>query len=306
VVITGLVLVWIANMVELPILVKADALAAIGVAGIVIYVSLRLGKKTISDLLDAIPPGLREAIIQSIRQVPGIQSIERVRVRRSGPEFFADISLSVRRELALERAHDTATQVEIAINQIIPGADVVINMLPVATADEEITTQVRMLAARQGLSIHGIRIYDVLGKRSMELHLEVPDTLNLEQAHTKATDFETALKTAIPDLTEVITHIEPVGDAAVMRAGTPFDENQVKQVVLDITREMGAECHPHDLKVSRVDGEFAVSFHCVINGEQLITEAHKLTERFEAAMRARIPRLGRVTIHVEPPNAASL
>jgi divalent metal cation (Fe/Co/Zn/Cd) transporter len=34
-----------------------------------------------------------------------------------------------------------------------------------------------------------------------------------------------------------------------------------------------------------------------------MTDAHALTEKIEGALRARVPNVGRVVIHVEPPDA---
>src|SRR4030042_4670637 len=58
VVIVGLIFVRLSDRLNISWLVKADAIAAIGVAGIVVYVSIQLGKRTIKGLVDAIPPGL--------------------------------------------------------------------------------------------------------------------------------------------------------------------------------------------------------------------------------------------------------
>ena len=55
VVIIGLVMVRAGDILQLPWLVKADAIAALVVACIVIYVSGRLGKRAVSVLLDAAP-----------------------------------------------------------------------------------------------------------------------------------------------------------------------------------------------------------------------------------------------------------
>src|SRR5512139_4165280 len=50
VVIAGLALVRLSSWLRVDWLAKADAVAAMGVAGIVVYVSLQLGRKTVSDL----------------------------------------------------------------------------------------------------------------------------------------------------------------------------------------------------------------------------------------------------------------
>lgn len=57
VVILGLILVYVANQNNLPWLRKADPVAALVVAGIVVYITLKLGKRTVEALVDASPEG---------------------------------------------------------------------------------------------------------------------------------------------------------------------------------------------------------------------------------------------------------
>ena len=105
VVLLGLCLVRASDALELPWLVQADAVAALGVAAIVVGVSVRLGKKSIDDLLDSIPQGLHGSVAAAIRQVAGVEEVTRLRLRRSGPDVFADVAVAVRRGAAFERAH---------------------------------------------------------------------------------------------------------------------------------------------------------------------------------------------------------
>ena len=51
-------------------------------------------------------------------------------------------------------------------------------------------------------------------------------------------------------------------------------------------------------------GELFLSLHCILAPQTAIKEAHDLTVRLEKCLRAEIPELGRVVIHVEPPDAA--
>ena len=173
---------------------QADAVAALGVAVIVIWVSLKLGKKSVDDLLDSVPQGLHEQVFAAARQVPGVEDVTRLRLRRSGPEIFADVTLAVGRGAAFERAHDIAHEVEAAVAAVLPNADVVVHVEPVAPGEEDVTTVVRLLAARHGLGAHGIRIYEENRQRWLELHLEVSESLLLDEAHRQATEFERALR----------------------------------------------------------------------------------------------------------------
>jgi cation diffusion facilitator family transporter len=303
VVLLGLVGVLLSTLPGLRWLLKADALAALGVAAIVVWVSVQLGRRTIGHLLDEVPPGLHDSIVQAV-QVPGVVKVLRVRVRRSGPEAFADVTLTVGRDVALERAHEVASAAEAEVRRLLPGADVVVHVEPTDSAtdirDEDTPGVVRAIASRLGLAAHDINVEQVLGSRSVELHLEVDDGLSVAAAHGQATAFEKALREAIPGVGHIVTHIEPVGVAGSPRRADPRDEVQVLEILHELAREDSLHCHPHNVTVRRTGGELAVSFHCALDADTAITTAHAITEQVEHALRARLPHLGRVVIHVEP------
>ncbi len=284
-------------------LMKADAVAALGVAAIVLWVSYRLATRTIGQLLDAVPPGLRDDVAQAVR-VPGVVDVVRVRVRRSGPEAFADVTLTVGREAALGRAHEVATAAEAAVRRLLPGADVVVHVEPSESeggAEAEDTPEtVRDVARRMGLAAHDINVERVLGSRSLEVHLEVEDSLSVAAAHDRATAFERALRERVPGLEKVVTHIEPSGTAVATERPEPQEEAHVLEVLRELARDESLHCDPHEVTVRRTGDELGVSFHCTLDPDTAITAAHALTDRVERALRARLPGLGRVVIHVEP------
>src|SRR6516164_9000671 len=57
----------------------------------VVYVSWRLARETIDALLDAAPAGIRSRIIANVSSVNGVLAVDRVRIRRGGNKYFADI-----------------------------------------------------------------------------------------------------------------------------------------------------------------------------------------------------------------------
>lgn len=303
VVIAGLFLVRAAESFDIPILAKADALAAMGVAAIVVYVSIQLGRRTVAGLLDGIPSGVRDEIIRLIGGFPEVQEVERVRVRHSGPDAFADIVLKIGRDTALERAHDVATRAEASVRQVLPGADVVVQVNPVRSADEGLLANVRLLAARHGLGAHGIRIYTARNRRTLELHLEVDDALSVDQAHAQADEFEKELRGILPDLDQVVTHLEPTGDQSAAHPAMRVSARRVAQILEELPGELGIPFEPHGVTVHYHNGENSVSFHCVVDPKMAMLEAHALTEKIEQALRAQVPNVGRVVIHVEPPSA---
>jgi cation diffusion facilitator family transporter len=300
VVLFGLIGVAASKQFSVPWLVQADSVAALGVAAIVVWVSLQLGKKTVDDLLDSVPKGMQEQVEAAVRAVPGVAEVRQVRLRRSGPEVFADVTLAVIRAAAFEQTHDIANQAEAAVRSIFPKADVVVHVEPAIPSDEDVTTKVRLLAARHGLGAHGIRIYEENRQRWLELHLEVNESLLLEEAHRQASEFEQALREAIPSLERIVTHLEPAGDSAATVRSQSAGELLIHRFLVRFQNETKTRFHPHDLVVQQIGAELSVSLHCTLQPATPIVDAHDFTVRLEDYLRAHIPKLGRVVIHVEP------
>ncbi|MBN2578329.1 MAG: cation diffusion facilitator family transporter [Pirellulales bacterium] len=300
VVLLGLVGVVVGKQFHVSWIEQADSVAALAVAGIVVGVSFRLGKKSVDDLLDSVPAELSSQVEEAVRLVPGVAGINQVRLRRSGADVFVDLTVTVERAAAFEQAHDVSEAVENAVRRLLPQADVVVHVEPAASPQEDVTTIVRVLAARRGLSAHGVRIYEDQGQQWLELHLEVSSELRLDEAHQQATQFEQALREEIPGLQRIVTHIEPAGDATATFAAEPVGESGVKRVLNEFIQEHRLAIHPHQIHVQQTGEELSVSLHCMLDPATAITDAHDLTVRLEDYLRQRIPDLGRVVIHVEP------
>ena len=300
VVLLGLFGVLAADRLRLPWLINADTVAALGVAVIVIGVSLRLGKKSVEDLLDRIPDDLHDKVTEAASRVPGVLEVTKVRIRRSGSEVFADVTLSVGHATTFEKAHEIADEAAEAVRSVVPEADVVVHAEPVAHEDLDLTTKVRVLAARHGLGAHAIRLYDEEGQRWLELHLEVQESLSLAEAHRQATEFEQDVRAEMPGLARIVSHLEPAGDTTAIIQVEPADQSQVREALEEYFREHRIAAALHNIKVQRAGGELQVSFHCRLDASTAIADAHAFTVEVEEFLRGRIPELGRVVIHVEP------
>ena len=88
VVILGLILVYVSNQNNIRWLRKADPIAALVVAGVVVYITLKLGKRTVEALVDASPEGSSSLIAEAVSRVPGVLRLDRIRTRRAGRVFL--------------------------------------------------------------------------------------------------------------------------------------------------------------------------------------------------------------------------
>jgi divalent metal cation (Fe/Co/Zn/Cd) transporter len=300
VVLFGLGCVWLGPRVHLPWMVKADAVAALGVALIVARVSFQLGRRTVDALLDATPPGVREAIAEAAR-VPGVLTVKNIRVRRSGAELFADVALSVRAGTGVEQAHDIADRVESAVRTALPGsADVVVHVEPAESGEEDPEATVRLLAARRGLTVHSLSFCEEEGGRTLELHIEVEGRLSVAEAHAQVEEFEAELRRQLPGLGSITAHIEPRGEASLLEAADSAEAARIARALHEVARELGLPSAPHDIRIRQETDGLAVSLHCSLDPSLGIRDAHALTEKLEQGLRSRIAEVRRVVIHAEP------
>src|ERR1700730_17519997 len=130
VVILGLALVWLGRIYHVSWLLRADPISALFVAGVVISVSWRLARRTVDALLDAAPAGVRSQILERIRTVEGVLEVERVRFRKAGNRFFADVSVGLERNFTFQRSEQVSTAVTSRVREVLPDADVVVHSVP--------------------------------------------------------------------------------------------------------------------------------------------------------------------------------
>ena len=131
VVIIGLIGIAIANKFSgLAWMHRADSIAALVVAIIVIYVSGELGWRTISALLDTAPRGLAEKIERVAASVPGVVDAHAIRIRPSGAHTFIDMHVTMDGSVTLKEAHAATEVIEDAILEVITPADVTVHVEP--------------------------------------------------------------------------------------------------------------------------------------------------------------------------------
>lgn len=131
VVILGLICVKAAEWVPaLAFLSEADAMAALGVSALVVWICVRLGRRTVDALLDTAPAGMEQRIATAVEAVPGVRDCHQVRLRYSGPVLFVDLHVLVDGGQTLTQAHDLTESIEQTIHQIAPHADVTVHPEP--------------------------------------------------------------------------------------------------------------------------------------------------------------------------------
>jgi cation diffusion facilitator family transporter len=303
VVIASIATVWAGQRWGAPWLRYADPLAALMVAGFIIWVGGRLGRRTIDALLDTAPVAMQRRIAEAVEGIDGVLHAERVRVRRAGNRHFVDVTISLARTASLQQAHLLSDAVEKSVAEIVP-ADVMVHMEPRASASEHLFEAVRAAAQRLGLAIHEISAHQMDGRLFIEMHLEVDEHLSLREAHRHANELEQAVRGLPATQAEVNIHIEPQGKRIPASEGEIGEMQLLSGAVQEFVNSLPVRGNErvdcHDVHVREVDHRIVVSCHCAMDGDLPITHVHDLMATLEDRVRSQFPQISRLTIHPEP------
>ena len=106
-----------------------DTLCALGVAGLVLYLSYGLFKRALPALVDefAIDPG---DLTYAVLSVDGVQSVKTVRSRWLGSNRAVDMVITVDAQLSIAASHEIADQIESLIGRRFDAQDISIHIEP--------------------------------------------------------------------------------------------------------------------------------------------------------------------------------
>jgi cation diffusion facilitator family transporter len=341
IVIVGLLLVFLTHIPY------ADAYAAIAVAGMIIYTSLGLGRRTLDVLLDKAPKGSYQRVVETISGLDGVNKAHDIRVRKMGSETLVDMHIEVPRTSTHEKAHNVATRVEEKVREAIPGSNVLVHVDAVKTETETILDSIRLIAAEtEGIkNVHSIYLStsvspssstkttpdrisagvsppeylgytpkdNELKKRNDEkstapkLHLYLDVQMNegfdLKSAHTIIDSFESRIKSEIPHIHQITTHIETEINAPEIvgteRKVTPYEVEDIRTMVLSVDGVLGCK----DIGMIDTNGQQHITLTIQVNStpekELTINDAHQLATHIQNLI---INKTGasRVVVHTEP------
>jgi cation diffusion facilitator family transporter len=308
---------------------NADAFAAVTVAGMIIYTSLGLGRRTLDVLLDKAPKGAHQRILETVSGLEGVNKAHNIRIRNVGSETFVDMRIEVPRTYTHDRAHRVATAVEERVRESLPNSDILVHVDAAESSDETITDRIRLVAAEtEGIrNVHSIYLSSIssssskseraIGDRELvrkapekrlPLHLyldvQMDDSLDLETAHKVIDNFEKRLKDEIVLLERITTHIEiePSKDATI---GTEKNINQsyldqIRNAALSIDRVV--DCR--DITAVDNHGELHITLTVKIKPavEKTITTveaAHTIATSIQNLL-LKETGASRVIVHTEP------
>ncbi len=299
VVVLGLLLVLAGRAYRIDWLRDSDPVAALFVAGVVVSVSWRLARRTVDVLLDAAPPGVRAQIQEAVSHVDGVLEVDRIRIRRVGNRYFADLAVGLARTVTFQRSGQLAAAVTEAVRRILPDADVTVQPLPRAQRSENIFDRIRAVATDKNLNVHDISVQDLAGRLHVEQHIELDERMTLKAAHDRVTELETDMLHDLPEISDILTHIESE-PATIEQPEEVVSDTELEQRLKRVASHFPEILDVHDFVVKRVRGRTYISCHCTLSDDLSLARVHDIQTELEIRFKQDAPELFRVLIHPEP------
>ena len=280
---------------------KGDALASFGVAIFIAIAGYRLGQRTISTLLDAAPGDLTPQIRQAITDVPGVITLDDLRLRSVGPEVIGEAVIGVSRSLRMEQAAHIKQAVAEAVAAVEPRALITVVIEPRALDDETVVERTLLVAARRHLTAHHIIAQQIGDRLAIGVDVEVDGAMPMGRAHAIATDFERAIRDEFGADVEIETHIDPMSPHVM--AGVDIDPVAREEIIAALhhhAREVGWLGDVHDVRARETSGGWVVNFHCRVDPAVAVEIVHQAVDQVERRMLVQFPEILRIVGHAEP------
>lgn len=274
---------------------KADAIAALMVAVLVLSAAFRLMRRNVDVLMDRAPAGAEAAAREAIGALRPSVDLRRLRMRQAAGHHFADVVIAVAPGEGVAQGHTAADRVEEAVQRVLPGADVVVHVEP-RGGDQALRERAHAaaIAVPDVREIHNLSVVTAQSGTSLSLHLKLPGDLSLEEAHDVACAVERAIEEAVPEITSVQTHIEPLGETAEGR-DVEADPTLIERIVREATGRA-----PRELRFLRTEDGLVAFLTLGLDPATPLADAHARASEIEERIRRESPEIAELIVHTEP------
>ena len=285
---------------------QADSWAALIVAAVVAYLSVRIILESVDGLTDRYQKtGDYDRLKSMVERVQGVESATRVRMRTGGPVLFVEVSIAISRVLPFAAVSRIVAEVERAILLEFPNAEVTVHWRPVRTPSETPFETLKMVATEYGLMPHNTELSKMKnGKTALDYHLEFRAGTSLLDAERISEEIELELRRELPELGNIFVHLEEERRESVPSRAEEIERPELLGRASDIARNISPKIkNIQELHVFR-DASSALKLVMTVDLPQALSlkEAHEIVTQIESELRKQFPELHRILIQTEPTN----
>lgn len=278
-----------------------DPIAAMIVALLVLFATYRLGRRTVSALMDRVPEGLHEDIVTAIQEVDGVAEVRAVRLRTSGPTIFVDATVAIARTMPFQQAHDIMDRIEKAILAKHENAEVMVHGEPYESKGESIADRIRMITVGKGVGApHNLEILQKDKKYHIDFDIEYTKGKEFVEAHDLTSEIERDIHDQVADVEKVTIHMEEYDPGEVETGEEGAYETRLRK---DVGTSLNAErriLRYSDLTLLKVGTRYNLTVNCQFEKKKTLDEIHQVICDVERKLHEKFKHLRRITIHAEP------
>ncbi|HXF64406.1 MAG TPA: cation diffusion facilitator family transporter [Caldilineaceae bacterium] len=283
----------------------ADPLVALAVALFIAKVGVDTVRENIPALVDRAPLA-EENIGAVVASVEGVASYHRIRSRGPADNVAIDLHVRVAPNLTMQDANAIADEVRRRLLALPGVGDVTVHAEAQRDVDSaaDLYTSTKLAAQELGIALHECWVHSVDHQLSLHLHVGVDPNLSLNEAHALVDQLEETLLERRPELNSIHSHIELANMEILPTARV---SSGLQQRIYDAISQAAATVPGltdlHNIQVRQVEGKLFISLEALVNGDLSVTEAHELSTRLQEAIRAAVPNVSEVLVHLEPHSA---
>lgn len=280
----------------------ADPLVALAVALFIAKVGVDTVRENIPALVDRAPLD-EEHIGAVVAGVEGVESYHRIRSRGPADNVAIDLHVRVAPNLTMQDANAIADEVRRRLLALPGVGDVTVHAEAERDVDSaaDLYTAAKLAAQEMGIALHEYWVQAVDHQLSLHLHVGVDPNLSLNDAHQLVDQLEEMLLERRPELSSIHSHIELANMEILPTARVSSGlQQRIHETIDQAATSVPGLTNLHNIQVRQVEGKLFISLEALVDGDLSVTEAHELSTRLQEAIRAAVPNVGEVLIHLEP------
>ena len=290
---------------------KAEHLAALAEAAILVLASLFISYRAVSHLVGASESDVKATwyafvvialviVIDASRTLVSLRGSQRYAspaLQANALHFGSDLagSFAVLFGLTFVAAGypgaDSLAALFVAVLVLFAAArlmrsniDVLMDRSP---ADADAAARAAIAQVDPPVELRRLRLRRSAGRHFADVVIGVPPGAAVGQGHAAADQVEQAVQEALPD-SDVVVHVEP-GAVEALR-------ERVHAAALAVPRVREV----HNVRVVTVDGGIEVGLHLKLPGDLSLENAHAVASEVEDAIASSLPEVVAVQTHLEP------
>ncbi|HRJ43128.1 MAG: cation diffusion facilitator family transporter [Caldilineaceae bacterium] len=291
----GLGLVWLGYA-------WADPLVALLVAAVIAKIGVETLLENIPALVDqaTLDPATIAAVVAD---VAGVESFHRIRSRGATDDVAIDLHVRVDRRLSMQAANAIADEVRRRLLALPGVTDVTVHAEAQSGPESalEIQQAVALAVGEEGLSLHELWAQQTDGSIALHLHVGVDPNLSLAQAHGQVDRLESTIRSRLPQVAAVHSHIETASADVLPTARVSRGLQERIEAAVSLAAEaIPGLSDPHEIQVYQVEGQLFITAEALVDGALPVAAAHALSTELQRAVQSAVPNVGEVLVHLEP------